>query len=65
MARSILRPSHARSIRHLFALLLLVMPLSLGLPDVAGAQTCGTEYAIKDGETLAQIAARTYGNPAQ
>ncbi len=41
------------------------MPLSLGRPDVAGAQTCGTDYAIKDGETLAQIAARTYGNPAQ
>ncbi len=29
------------------------------------AQTCGTDYAIKDGETLAQIAARTYGNPSQ
>src|SRR6516164_7848677 len=29
------------------------------------AQTCGTDYTIKEGETLAQIAARIYGNPAQ
>ena len=31
----------------------------------AEAQTCGTDYAIKEGDTLAQIAARTYGNPSQ
>lgn len=31
----------------------------------AHAQTCGTEYVIKEGDTLAQIAARAYGNPAQ
>lgn len=31
----------------------------------AGAQTCGAEYTIKEGETLAQIASRAYGNPAQ
>src|SRR5262245_31387728 len=34
-------------------------------PDGADAQTCGTEYTIKDGETLAQIAGRVYGNPTQ
>jgi polar amino acid transport system substrate-binding protein len=34
-------------------------------PDIADAQTCGTEYTIKDGETLAQIAGRVYGNPTQ
>jgi polar amino acid transport system substrate-binding protein len=34
-------------------------------PDRADAQTCGTEYTIKDGETLAQIAGRVYGNPTQ
>jgi len=34
-------------------------------PTAAEAQTCGTEYTIKEGETLAQIAARVYGNPAQ
>jgi polar amino acid transport system substrate-binding protein len=33
--------------------------------DFATAQTCGTDYTIKEGETLAQIAARVYGNPAQ
>ena len=31
----------------------------------ASAQTCGSEYTIKEGETLGQIAARAYGNPAQ
>jgi polar amino acid transport system substrate-binding protein len=34
-------------------------------PPAADAQTCGTEYTIKDGETLAQIAGRVYGNPTQ
>src|SRR5260370_39990138 len=35
------------------------------LSHMAAAQTCGTEYKIKEGETLAQIAARVYGNPTQ
>ena len=35
------------------------------LADTAVAQSCGTEYKIKEGETLAQIAARVYGNPTQ
>src|ERR1700730_3417769 len=34
-------------------------------PTTTTAQTCGTEYKIKEGETLAQIAARVYGNPTQ
>src|SRR3990172_7681047 len=34
-------------------------------PTAAEAQTCGTDYTIKEGETLGQIAARVYGNPAQ
>src|SRR5215471_9739974 len=34
-------------------------------PASSIAQTCGTDYTIKEGETLAQIAARAYGNPAQ
>jgi polar amino acid transport system substrate-binding protein len=34
-------------------------------PTTAEAQTCGADYTIKEGETLAQIAARVYGNPAQ
>src|SRR5262249_24604626 len=33
--------------------------------NVACAQSCGTDYAIKEGETLAQIAGRVYGKPAQ
>ena len=33
--------------------------------SIAFGQTCGTEYTLKEGETLAQIAARIYGNPAQ
>ncbi len=33
--------------------------------SMALAQTCGAEYKIKEGETLAQIAARVYGNPTQ
>ncbi|MBO0764482.1 MAG: transporter substrate-binding domain-containing protein [Hyphomicrobiaceae bacterium] len=33
--------------------------------DDVVAQTCGTEHTIKEGETLAQIAARIYGNPTQ
>src|SRR5262249_49652694 len=34
-------------------------------PVASRAQTCGTDYTIREGETLAQIAARVYGNPAQ
>ncbi len=46
------------------ALLLIAIADSL-LPATAVAQTCGTEYKIKEGETLAQIAGRVYGNPTQ
>jgi polar amino acid transport system substrate-binding protein len=35
------------------------------LASMAMSQSCGTEYRIKEGETLAQIAARVYGNPTQ
>jgi polar amino acid transport system substrate-binding protein len=35
------------------------------LSSMAIAQSCGAEYKIKEGETLAQIAARVYGNPTQ
>jgi polar amino acid transport system substrate-binding protein len=34
-------------------------------PGTVDAQTCGTEHTVKEGETLAQIAARAYGNPTQ
>ena len=34
-------------------------------PGTVDAQTCGTEHTVKEGDTLAQIAARAYGNPTQ
>lgn len=41
----------------------------LGFAALSGeavrAQTCGGDYVIKEGESLSQIAARVYGNPAQ
>jgi polar amino acid transport system substrate-binding protein len=46
-------------------LLLAVAIADSLLATTATAQTCGTEYRIKEGETLAQIAARVYGNPTQ
>jgi len=36
-----------------------------GYGSHAGAQTCGSDYVIKDGESLADIAARVYGNSSQ
>jgi len=46
---------------------IVVVALCLGAfgRSAALAQTCGTDYTLKEGETLAQIAARVYGNPAQ
>ena len=46
---------------------ILVVAALLGAlgQNIAIAQTCGTDYTIKEGETLAQVAARVYGNPAQ
>ena len=49
----------------MFGLLVLVSITSPLLPTAGSAQTCGTDYTIREGETLAQIAARVYGNPAQ
>jgi polar amino acid transport system substrate-binding protein len=43
--------------------LLLVLSQFAGRPAVS--QTCGGDYVIKQGETLAQIAQRVYGNSAQ
>jgi polar amino acid transport system substrate-binding protein len=50
---------------HMLPALLAVSVASSLLSDVVAAQTCGAEYKIKEGETLAQIAARVYGNPTQ
>ncbi len=51
--------------RHVLPMLLAVSVAGSLLSHMAAAQTCGTEYKIKEGETLAQIAARVYGNPTQ
>src|SRR5215475_81087 len=50
-----------------FVALALVALAAAGVlpPTAASAQTCGTDYTIKEGESLAQIAARVYGNPSQ
>lgn len=58
--------AHVRS-KFLFAASLGVMAAALaGLPaNPAAAQECGTDYTIKDGDTLGSIAARTYGSPNQ
>jgi polar amino acid transport system substrate-binding protein len=45
--------------------ILLVAAAFVAPPSAAVAQNCGTEYTIKEGETLAQIAGRVYGNPSQ
>jgi polar amino acid transport system substrate-binding protein len=52
-------------LRSVLPVLLLVAVADGTVPSTAMAQACGTEYKIKEGETLAQIAARVYGNPAQ
>ena len=45
---------------------LMIVVLVCGLrSSIAFGQTCGTDYTLKEGETLAQIAARIYGNHAQ
>jgi polar amino acid transport system substrate-binding protein len=46
-------------------MLLLIAIVDGLLFTTAKAQTCGAEYKIKEGDTLAQIAARVYGSPAQ
>jgi len=52
-------------LRRICGLLILVSVVGVLQPTAGSAQTCGTDYTIKEGETLAQIAARVYGNPAQ
>ncbi len=50
--------------RWLFAAMLLSVALGAhGQP--AQAQTCGSDYTIKEGESLADVATRVYGNSAQ
>src|SRR6266446_5642210 len=58
--------SDGNSFPHRLLLVIVVLAFVGVLRPIASqAQTCGTDYTIKEGETLAQIAARVYGNPAQ
>src|SRR5262245_39671981 len=54
-----------RVLGRLLGTLIVLGIVGVSRPYVAAAQTCGTDYTIKEGETLAQIAARVYGNPTQ
>jgi polar amino acid transport system substrate-binding protein len=54
-----------RALGRLLGTLIVLGVVAFSRPDVTAAQTCGTDYTIKEGETLAQIAARVYGNPTQ
>src|SRR5215470_12726360 len=48
--------------------LIVAVALALGFTGQAGrasAQSCGTDYAVKEGESLADIASRVYGNSSQ
>src|SRR3954454_4884650 len=58
--------SDGNSFRRRFLFVSVVLAfIGVMRPLASQAQTCGTDYTIKEGETLAQIAARIYGNPAQ
>ena len=52
-------------LRRVLGIVVVVAAVGLLRPGAVIAQTCGTDYTIKEGETLAQIAARIYGNPSQ
>src|SRR5262245_29577476 len=61
-----LRSQGVRWLTSLLVILPFVSIVAGLLRSGAGdAQTCGTEHTVKEGETLAQIAARVYGNPTQ
>ncbi len=56
------------SLRDCIRWLAFAAALSAGLggqPTIAAAQSCGADYAVKEGESLADIAARVYGNSSQ
>ena len=57
--------SSVRALRFLNCLLGMVVGLVVsGSTDPAVGQSCNSEYTIKEGETLGQIASRVYGNPS-
>jgi polar amino acid transport system substrate-binding protein len=55
-------------LRYCVRWVIAAVALPLGFAGEAGpakAQSCGTDYAVKEGESLADIAARVYGNSSQ
>jgi polar amino acid transport system substrate-binding protein len=65
MSRTISQLWMTKLVRLATTSFVILVSLCVWRPDPVDAQNCASEYAIKDGETLALIAARTYGNPAQ
>src|SRR5262245_46619916 len=65
MDAMLLRSGKGAGWRGRLPVLLTICAAAVGVLRPADAQTCGTEYTIKEGETLAQIASRVYGNPSQ
>ena len=55
----------AAGLRRVLGFVAVAAAIGLSQPGAGIAQTCGSDYTIKEGETLAQIAARAYGNPSQ
>jgi len=49
----------------LITTLVAILALGAATSQTASAQRCGEPYTIKAGETLADIAARTYGEPSR
>jgi polar amino acid transport system substrate-binding protein len=56
--------SRSRIVRSMVALAAIIAA-TCWQTGLATAQTCGSDYILKEGDTLAQIAARVYGDPAQ
>src|SRR4249920_2655460 len=52
-------------LRRVLGIVVVVAAVGLLRPGAVIAQTCGSDYTLKEGETLAQIAGRVYGNPSQ
>src|SRR5215813_6887056 len=55
-------------LRYSMRWVIAAVALPLGFAGPAGpaeAQSCGTDYSVKEGESLADIASRVYGNSSQ
>jgi polar amino acid transport system substrate-binding protein len=55
----------SRTTRIMVCALATVLAATCSQTSSGIAQTCGADYVLKEGDTLAQIATRVYGDPAQ